>query len=292
MSNRVSVVIPAYNAADHIAATVESVIAQTVPAWEILVIDDGSTDDTGAVVRKFGDLVRLYSVPNAGVSAARNLGIDQASGEWIALLDSDDLWHPRKLERFGEFARSVDGPALLFSDYQTFGLDEEHHRLDVAFRSWRCKERLLVPHVCVLPSAAMFRRCSKAHFPEWAGNECEDSIFFNDIAAEGGVIHIPEPLTLYRRHESSAQHQGGSRERGVENLYRRYGHDSKDRKRLFYTLLDILERRKQTRSWIEFDYYLNFLSGHFPEQSKQLQKFHFQKRFRPLFSLKDRIDSR
>jgi glycosyltransferase involved in cell wall biosynthesis len=99
-ADTVSVVIPTYNRAHCIRKAVESALDQSVPPHEVLVIDDGSTDDTKAVVEAFADeAVRYVRKDNAGVSSARNLGIALASGHWVAFLDSDDAWRPTKLER-------------------------------------------------------------------------------------------------------------------------------------------------------------------------------------------------
>jgi glycosyltransferase involved in cell wall biosynthesis len=95
---RVSVIVPAYNCAGYLDQTLRSVLAQTFADLEILVIDDGSTDATGDVALGFGDAVRYERQNNRGVSAARNRGLSLARGEWIAFLDADDLWEPRKLE--------------------------------------------------------------------------------------------------------------------------------------------------------------------------------------------------
>lgn len=99
MTPSISVVIPAYNSAGFIANTLQSVLAQTLPPLEILVVDDGSKDNTAEVVRGFAPRVRLVQQANAGPSAARNHGIRESQGEWIALLDADDSWLPNKLER-------------------------------------------------------------------------------------------------------------------------------------------------------------------------------------------------
>ena len=94
----VSVVIPTFNRAAMLGDAVQSVLAQTRPADEIIVVDDGSTDDTGRVVEGFGTSVRCLRQENRGVSAARNAGLEAARGTVLAFLDSDDLWHPFKLE--------------------------------------------------------------------------------------------------------------------------------------------------------------------------------------------------
>lgn len=95
----ISVVIPAYNSEKTIQYTIESVLQQTFKDFELIVIDDGSQDSTYQVVSSFSDSrIRVFSYPNAGVSASRNRGISKANGEFIAFLDSDDLWTPDKLE--------------------------------------------------------------------------------------------------------------------------------------------------------------------------------------------------
>lgn len=95
----VSVVIPAHNAAPWLGDTIRSVLAQTYRDFELIVVNDGSTDRTGAVISGFGDKIRCVDQLNQGLPAARNAGIRNALGEWIALLDADDLWLADKLER-------------------------------------------------------------------------------------------------------------------------------------------------------------------------------------------------
>ena len=99
----VSVIIPAYNAEDSIFKCLESAINQTVAVLEILIINDGSTDETEIIIKKFisdnpQHLITLYSVPNGGPSAARNIGIQKANGDLIAFLDADDYWMNDKIK--------------------------------------------------------------------------------------------------------------------------------------------------------------------------------------------------
>ena len=95
---KISVVIPTFNRADLVTGAVESVLAQTEPNIEVIVVDDGSTDDTREKLGTFGDRIIAIRQENIGVSSARNRGIRAARGEWVAFLDSDDRWQPRKLE--------------------------------------------------------------------------------------------------------------------------------------------------------------------------------------------------
>jgi len=96
--NTISAVIPAYNAEEYVGRAIESVLQQTRPAEEVIVVDDGSTDRTAAVVAGFGPKVRLIVQSKAGASGARNAGIKAAQSEWIAFLDADDEWLPEKLK--------------------------------------------------------------------------------------------------------------------------------------------------------------------------------------------------
>lgn len=104
----ISVVIPAYNAADFVSEAIESVINQSYPSVECIVVNDGSSDGTADVLKGFETVANVIHQENQGVSAARNRGIDAATGDWIAFLDADDLWHPEKL-------------ALQMSEIQAFG---------------------------------------------------------------------------------------------------------------------------------------------------------------------------
>ena len=101
MTPFVSVVIPTYNHANFLELALQSVIDQTYHNWEIIVIDNHSTDNTDEIVNKFKEYnIKLFKIHNNGIiGASRNLGIKEAKGEWVAFLDSDDIWYKEKLER-------------------------------------------------------------------------------------------------------------------------------------------------------------------------------------------------
>lgn len=115
---RVSAVIPAFNRRTYISRAIDSVIGQTVPVDEILVVDDGSTDGTAeAVESRYGSLVRVVRQPNSGVAGARRRGIQEARGEWIAFLDSDDEWTPDRNRELLRAAERVPAEvAWIFGD--------------------------------------------------------------------------------------------------------------------------------------------------------------------------------
>jgi len=98
MSPTVSVIIPTYNRWPMVGEAIESVLAQSYRSWELIVVDDGSTDDTSERLAPYGSKIKYISRQRSGVAAARNHGIASATGQYVAFLDSDDLWMPRKLE--------------------------------------------------------------------------------------------------------------------------------------------------------------------------------------------------
>ncbi len=111
----ISVIITAYNSEKHIASAIGSVLEQTYPHWELIVVNDGSTDRTLEICRSFaGSRVRIIDQANRGVSEARNAGIRNSQGEYIAFLDADDLWLPEKLERQVDFLDSHPTAGLVF----------------------------------------------------------------------------------------------------------------------------------------------------------------------------------
>lgn len=109
--------MPAYNAEKYIAESIRSVIKQTYQNWELIVADDCSTDDTAEIVNSFSDVrIHYYKCDkNSGVAQTRNFGISKAAGEWIAFLDSDDLWEPTKLEKQIRFIENSRTAKLVFT---------------------------------------------------------------------------------------------------------------------------------------------------------------------------------
>src|SRR6266436_6780983 len=110
---RVSAIIPCYNAERWIGGALRSVAAQTYPPHEIIVIDDSSTDGSLAQIRQSGVPVKLLTVSARNAAAARNAGIEAATGDWVALLDADDVWYPNHLARAEELLRATNDVALM-----------------------------------------------------------------------------------------------------------------------------------------------------------------------------------
>lgn len=123
-SHRVSCVVPVYNGERFLAEALESILGQTHPPYEVLVVDDGSTDGTAEVARGLGSSVRHVYQENAGPVVARNRGVAEARGDYLAFLDADDLWHPEKLARQLERFELRPELAYVASLTQNFWEDE------------------------------------------------------------------------------------------------------------------------------------------------------------------------
>jgi glycosyltransferase involved in cell wall biosynthesis len=123
MPPKISVVIPTYNNAALLGETLQGVSVQTLQEFELIVIDDGSTDDTAGVVQRFGGEVRYVQQKNQGPAAARNKGVSLAQGELIAFCDHDDVWNPAHLQMMVRCFEEHPAAAMCFGDAEYFGAD-------------------------------------------------------------------------------------------------------------------------------------------------------------------------
>jgi glycosyltransferase involved in cell wall biosynthesis len=211
----VSVVIPVYNGARYLAATLESVLQQTQLPMEIIVVNDGSTDSSRDVASGFkdrSDLIEVISQMNRGVSAARNRGALEASGEWLAFLDADDVWNPTKLERQIQLV-SGDPDAVVAGGPMRYLADSGHLNArvgesDLQDRQVDIRTAKLMPFPI---SSAIVRREAfntiggfdeelSLHVP----GQVEDLDLIARIASIGVVRASPHELGWYRLHASSA----------------------------------------------------------------------------------------
>ncbi|MFQ5674616.1 MAG: glycosyltransferase family 2 protein [bacterium] len=113
---KVSVIIPTYNSAEYVVSAVESVLHQTSRPFEVIVVDDGSTDNTKEILTRFDDRIRYIFRENGGPALARNTGLRNASGNCIAFIDSDDIWQPDKLEKQLAYLKAQPEVALVYTD--------------------------------------------------------------------------------------------------------------------------------------------------------------------------------
>ncbi len=185
----ISVVIPAYNAAATIAAAIESALAQTRPPDEIIVVDDGSRDDTAAVVERFGAAVRLVRQTNAGCGQARNTGVRAARGNWLAFLDADDLWQPTKLAR--QMPETADPQVAVIV---CRARSKDGRRLPRRFTF----DDLWAGNDAIVSSSLVRRSVFEEAGGFWKERACEDYHLWLRLTAAGWeMANVPEDLVVY-----------------------------------------------------------------------------------------------
>lgn len=211
MNPLVSIVIPNLNYAKYLEECLNSITGQTYQPLEILFVDDGSTDDSLNIARRFENKIRIFSQSHQGVNAARNLGIRNATGEFIAFCDSDDLWMPTKIAEQVDFLRNNLDHGLVYSDIQLVSENLVFIRNEKAKFFGNCSEFFLNrPSEAIIllgASTALMRRSltvDVSGFDVTMGGPGEDWDFFRRVAERTLVDFIPTPLVYYRQHESSA----------------------------------------------------------------------------------------
>jgi glycosyltransferase involved in cell wall biosynthesis len=207
----VSVVVPAFNAVETLARTLESIMAQTYRHLEILVVDDGSKDGTCELAEKFAQRdarIRVLTKMNGGVASARNLGILEAKGEYVAPVDADDLWHPTKIEKqLRVMLASGPGTGFVYCCYRTI---DEDDRVKGDAPVYQVRGRVLNRHVLVNfvgnGSALLMRRAAALEcggydtsLREQGLQGAEDFLLQLQLASRYHVEVVPEYLVGYRR---------------------------------------------------------------------------------------------
>jgi glycosyltransferase involved in cell wall biosynthesis len=213
----ISVVIPAYNAAKFIVRAIDSVLAQSRRPDEVIVVDDGSTDETADKIKKFGSQIRYIYQENAGAGVARNTGIEAAGGEWIAFLDADDEWLPERLGRQCGLLGRNEHLVWVGANFYRCLCDENRRRADVTpdrlKKVLKSKEYFddffttSLPHGCgwtgtmlikkeILQEAGMFR----------AGlNIAEDTdLWFRIACRRPRIGYVAEPLAVYHMNTAAS----------------------------------------------------------------------------------------
>lgn len=209
MNPTVSVIIPTYNRWPRLRAAVDSVLAQRYGDFELLVVDDGSTDETAGELKKYGARLRYFYQGRGGVAAARNLGVRQSRGRLIAFLDSDDLWHPDKLAVQVGFMEAHPEVAICQTDevWIRHGArvnPKAKHKKPSGDIFYRSLELCLVSPSAVMMTQSLFER--SGGFDE-ALPVCEDYDLWLRIAQDNAVPLIDRPLvTKYGGHADQLSH--------------------------------------------------------------------------------------
>ncbi len=257
---KVSIIIPTYNCERYINETISSILSQTFKNFEVIVVDDGSTDQTRKIVGSYGSPIKLISQSNAGVCAARNRGLREASGQFVCFMDHDDYWYPDKLSSQIKIFSLHPEVGIVYSRFINWNTDSDGHfpspenfeprvspdEIDTDFSGW--VYHLFLLDSWMLTSTAMFR----SDVLNICGGFDESLPFSEDwdlwlrVTKEYPIIRMTRPTTLYRQH----QQQGNRLVRDIDyrtrlltNAVKKWGYCSKNghciTKKQFYSQLAI-----------------------------------------------------
>jgi glycosyltransferase involved in cell wall biosynthesis len=202
---RVSAIIPVYNGAVTVAEAIDSVLAQSYARLEVIVVNDGSTDATAEVLRRYGERIKVIERPNSGIAVSRNIGVAAANGEYLAFLDSDDAWAPAMIER--TVAALDRNPDCVLAYTNCAVIDSDGRDLDSALIGAGVDhaptlQEMLARLWPIMPSAVVMRRAAfdacAGFSEEFRSYGFEDVIFWLRVREQGAFVYLPECLVKWR----------------------------------------------------------------------------------------------
>jgi glycosyltransferase involved in cell wall biosynthesis len=233
----VSVIIPAYNQGRYLGAAIESALAQTYRNFEILVIDDGSTDDTRAVADQFGDRLRYIRQNNQGLAAARNTGIRSAAGQYIALLDSDDEWLPTYLATMVDLAYASPEAAVFYCRARCMDADgiELRQILGGPIEPRQSIYQTLLRYDFLIPSTVFMLRSAaiEAGLFDQSLRSCEDWDLWLRLSPRHNFVGSLECLVRYRVHSSSLSADLRNMHEAAQTVIRKHFGDDDEQPQLW-----------------------------------------------------------
>ena len=204
MTPIVSVIIPCYNSAAFLREAIDCALGQTCQCQEVIVVDDGSSDGSPAIMAEYGDRIRIVRQANAGLPAARNAGIAVASGRYLAFLDADDYWREDFLEKMLARIEAVAGNAIAYCGWQNVGLPASRCQPFVPpdYEAMPNKRLLLLEHPRWPVHASMVPRALAVAVGGFDPTlrSCEDFDFWLKTALDAKLMRVPEVLAFYRHH--------------------------------------------------------------------------------------------
>jgi glycosyltransferase involved in cell wall biosynthesis len=217
---KVSVVIPAYNAEEYLTETIRSVFAQTYRDYEIIAVDDGSTDNTLRALRRFEPRIKVLTKPNGGPASARNLAINNSTGEYIAFLDSDDIWIRDKLEEQVAFLDKNTEMGLLFGEALMFVDEKGEKKIQgkIGYTGDPGFCQLLYGDFIPNSTVIIRRSCVDKIGLLNESKEliaAEDYEYWMRIAKVFPIAGIPRPLVYYRIREGNLMGDGRNIDKGL-----------------------------------------------------------------------------
>ena len=221
MNQTVSIIVPVYNAQQYLHKTISSVLEQTYQDWELILVNDASTDHSIAVCEEFKDsrIHILHHKDGKGAASARNTGIDAAKGRYLAFLDADDVWRPQKLERELNKMKET-GCAFVFTSYE-YGDEEANGKGKIAHVPATLTYKDALKNTIVFTSTVLFdTTVIKKEYIRMPMVESEDTATWWQILKTGIVATgIDEALVIYRRPASSLS---SNKLRAIQRIWRLY----------------------------------------------------------------------
>lgn len=200
---QVTVIMPCYNRARYLREAIDSVLKQTFSGFELIIVDDGSTDGSAAIIAEYGDKVRAITQENRGRSAARNAAIQVSRGAYLAFLDADDYWHPDFLQRMLAVLEGTDA-AVAYCGWQNVGLPGRRGEpfIPPDYEQKPDKEELLFENTRWPIHAAVVRGDLVRRVGGFDGRwqSCEDFALWLEIGLRQRIIRVPYVLAFYRHH--------------------------------------------------------------------------------------------
>src|SRR5258705_4297239 len=266
----VSVIIPVYNAERYVEETIRSVFDQTLQDFEIIVLNDGSTDSSGEIIKRLQEednRIIYISKPNTGVSDTRNIGISKARGKYLAFLDADDVWKPCNLEKKINSLKD-SGKKWVFCDHENiYEEDNTLHADRKLFKPYNIIDNILLWEAHVVPGPCSNIVAEKELFGDDIRFDTKlsspaDRDICLQLAAKEEPYYIPEKLWLYRQHGQSMSNQNYKVIDEMKYLYRKA-----DKKKWFSS------RKLRRKALSNANLIMAGMSYFFPSQRKRIPGF-------------------
>lgn len=235
----ITIITPAYNAENYLCETIESVLKQSYEDWELIIVDDCSTDYTNVIAKGYADKdprIRVIKAPkNGGVAAARNIGLENATGEYIAFVDSDDLWKPDKLEKQLTFMKEK-GCVLSYTDFQKFNTEDGS-----LGKVMRCPKKMrpkdILKNTAIGCLTVMVDKKQAGEFRMPPLNHTEDNCTWYHILKNTNqtAYNLGEVLSLYRDGNASMTKNKGKSAKQQWDTYRCYFKFSRIKSAYYFT---------------------------------------------------------
>ena len=258
----VSIIMPAYNSSRWISDSIQSILDQYYEQWELLIVDDGSTDNTKNIVKDFlnDERIKYYYQENYGPALARNFGISKASGKYLAFLDSDDLWKPNKLQLQFNYLNKNSDCCLIHTNYSTFESNiqtSKNFQQTLWFSNWDENERLLmfdtIGTLTVLTETQLIKNLG-GFKNDLHGTEDWD--LWIRVSKQGKISKLNDDTAYYRIHPYGISQSFDKHLVELDKVYNQHVFQSQIQKKIKYAANSVYSFRKANNFFKKKNYFL------------------------------------